>query len=156
MRPSVAGSNLLVRCTKNNSSDRMVVPLKSKTATRRHSGPTRRPEGTDSPVSSTSSRTAPSASFSPGKVCPPTVNHQCTAGVGAAGSKPRSSSTRPSSSSRMIRAEVRKLASAGSSVPAPGRSMISKYVGIGAVPPRRNQRTGRRTRSARVSRTASL
>ena len=80
MRPAVDGSNRRVRCTKNISSLRMTDPLKSMTASRRHTGPIMSAGSTRSPVSSSSSRTAASGSVSPCWAAPPTVNHHRGAG----------------------------------------------------------------------------
>ncbi len=79
--PSPTVRNASVRCTKYISSLRITDPLKSMTASRRHTGPTTSPGATRSPVSSSSSRTAVCDNDSPTWAAPPMVNHQRGAGV---------------------------------------------------------------------------
>ena len=108
--PAVDGSKRRVRWMKNISSLRITDPLKSMTASRRHTGPIMSAGSTRRPVSSASSRTAACASVSPRWAAPPTVNHQRGAVPSSlAGSEPQNSSTAPSSSSNTTRADVRRL-----------------------------------------------
>src|SRR3954447_25413391 len=87
----------------------MVSSPHAETCRRSHTGPSSRPSGTTSPISSTSSRTAASRRLSPSSTPPPGVYQNRTCRGVAAGpvSRAPSSSTRPSGSRTTTRAAGR-------------------------------------------------